>query len=129
MRLFVHRLLVMLIGSLCCLAAEGASFVDRVDVAGDGEPRECGVLASEYACQVACAHRDNSSAERVAQVRVPVSNVSGVSVRQPAPRNVCGAEPIRGAASGVGYTLHTHLYRLSQRAVDYYIYTLCVLRL
>lgn len=80
MRLFVHRLLVVLVGSLCCLAAEGASFVDRADVAGGGEPRECGVLASEYACQVACAHRDNSSAERVAQVRVPVSNVSGVSV-------------------------------------------------
>lgn len=38
MRLFVHRLLVVLVGSLCCLAAEGASFADMVDVAGGGEP-------------------------------------------------------------------------------------------
>ncbi|MBQ5753290.1 MAG: hypothetical protein IIV91_03685 [Alistipes sp.] len=125
----MRRYIYILFGLLCCFAVEGFCFASCQERDGERVERECGVLASEFACQIACAHRDNSSAERVVQVRVPVLNVSGVSVRQPLPRNVCGVESVRGAAAGVGYTLRAHLYRLSARAVDYYIYTLCVLRL
>ncbi len=123
----MRRYIAILILLLGCFAAEWLGCVPSAEV--QGAERRCEVLASEYACQVECAHRDNSSAERVVRVQVPAVNVSGVNFRQTASRSVCGAEPMRGVTIGAGSVFGSCLCRLSVRAADYYIYTLCVLRL
>lgn len=122
MRRYVAILLV-LVG---CFTAD---WISRVAAEEQSAEHRCEVLASEYACQLECAHRENSSAERVVRVQVPAVNVSGVSVRHSASRSVCGVEPMRGIAAVASSVGVGRLYRLSVRAIDYYIYTLCVLRL
>lgn len=69
------------------------------------------------------------SAERVMPVTVSVINYVTTLARSSAMRSDYLPSTIQAVASGVHYIVGYFPYRLSCRAVDYYLYTLCRLRL
>lgn len=69
------------------------------------------------------------SAERVMPVTVSVINYVTTLARSSAMRSDYLPSTIQAVASGLHYIVGFFPYRLGCRAVDYYLYTLCRLRL
>ena len=109
--------------ALCAVSDEGTLSVG--EEAGDYS------VKSRYEQQLMCSHRCNTSANEVQRVVVPTGSVRTMS---------CNSRHLsNGCSSGYGERLGlTHsgknrnvIYRLSfgDRAVDYYLYELCRLRI
>lgn len=88
-------------------------------------------VASRYDEQIACCHRCNMSAEQVQQVVTPTGSVRTLSHQS---RQTSGDRTSESAQCGLSthnYSIDCFVHRLSlgDRAVDFYLYRLCRLRI
>ncbi len=87
------------------------------------------VVANRFTQQLECAHRCNNSAERTHSITVPATTttVSGTRVQHRV--DMC-AVPQVAVGAKVNFSIRFSLYRICcKRVIDYYLYTLCCLRL
>ena len=90
---------------------------------------EHNLLRGDYAQEIACQHRSNPIAESHVQPSIAPSTTTATPHRTPTLRNLLGGSTIHATASGNHYCADFNGYRLCSRAIEYYLYGLCVLRL
>ena len=92
--------------------------------------RESHLPAAECATtQLAQADDIADSAERVTTISVNIVNAATTLARTTTLRVSHLPATLHALASGLSYVVGFYPYRLSCRAIDYYLYTLCCLRL
>ena len=108
----------------------GAVALDRVDIAQQQENVKCEILDVRTP-QLANALHHNIDAERPASLVVPSVRVSSSSPARYSHNRVSLAFHSGGCAYSSNYSASRFVLRLGSlaRAVDYYLYMLCVLRL
>ena len=108
----------------------GAVALDRADIASQQEQAKCDILDIRIP-QLANASHYNIDAERPSSVVVPSVRVStNTSVRYSQSRLFASLHSEHHQTT-INYSVARFIHRISQfsRAVDYYLYMLCVLRL
>ena len=90
---------------------------------------EHNLLSSDYTQEIACQHRSNPIAESQVQPSIAPSTTTATPHRTPALRNLLGGSTMHATASGKRYCVNFNGHRLCKRAIEYYLYGLCVLRL
>jgi hypothetical protein len=123
------RRLVLLFVLLLCSA-----FVDVPNgVAIAEQSRDVAPSSREHCewsiAEISMPDDDGNSAERVVPVTVSVINSVTTLTRSFSMRSDYLPSTIQAVASGLHYIVGFFPYRLGCRAVDYYLYTLCRLRL
>ncbi|MBQ9138431.1 MAG: hypothetical protein IJX65_07350 [Alistipes sp.] len=124
------RHLIYIIMTLLCSFSFGQgieAFSQRAESVEKGEHNR---LESRYAVQLECAHRCNNYAERSQSISVPTTNISSAGARANHHRVDSIIAPMPTVAAGAIFSIRFSLYRIcSKRVIDYYLYTLCCLRL
>lgn len=111
----------------------GINTMPRVAVCGNTKSESTSsitydALHSDFAEQITCERVSNPVAESLSQVTISTTSCSTLS-RTATPRHQSVGSTLHSIACGLAYCTEYHHYRLSNRAIDYYLYTLCVLRL
>ena len=115
---------IMLILLLLCSA-----FVEMPSMERCAETEPCFASTECATAQLAQADDRTDSAERVTTISVNIVNAATTLARTTTFRVSHLPTTIHAVASGLGYIVGYYPYRLSCRAIDYYLYTLCCLRL
>ncbi len=90
-----------------------------------------GDVSDRHLAQISCCKSANNSAETVLQITVPANHVTASSSRHSQFKNCGDVSASRNICTTGRYCIETHIHRLSvgQRAAEYYLYTLCRLRI
>lgn len=123
------RLVHILFISLCTFIFGQGAFVitERTEYVEHNEQQ---VVANRYTEQLECAHRCNNTAESSHSITVPASSSTTSCARAQHQRLEVGNTPIASYASKPNFSVQSSLYRICcSRVIDYYLYTLCCLRL
>lgn len=123
------RLVYIVFISLCSyLFGQGAIVV--ADRAEGSEYEQKQIVANRYTEQLVCAHRCNNTAQRSESISVPATSSILSLARTQHHRVDIDSAPIPTIASKSNFSIRFSLYRICcSRVIDYYLYTLCCLRL
>ena len=119
---------VAILAFLLCSALSGqgrgvTTPTDRGEVSAE-------LISSIYVEQIECEREGNNFAEQSVSISAPVSSVSLSLHRTPQPRVATTPSLLHSISSGCYYCIRFSLYLLTgRRSIDYYLYTLCQLRL
>ncbi len=87
-------------------------------------------FASRYQVQIDCQRQCNNFAHHTEQISIPSTSVTTVAVKSYQPRVTAIGDNLHSLCVVNYYCTRFSLYRLcGRRAIDYYLYTLCRLRL
>ena len=95
------------------------------------EKRGADIVASQYAVQLECAHRCNNTAQQTHSIVVPATTSTTLATRARLQHKAesCVTAPLTAGAK-VNFSILFSLYRVCcKRAIDFYLYALCCLRL
>ena len=108
----------------------GAIALDRVDVVSQQETSAC-EISDIRTPQLANASHHNIDAERTSSVVVPSVRVTTTTTSRSSQQRLFAALFVEHYQTITNYSTERFLHRISHfaRAVDYYLYMLCVLRL
>ena len=108
----------------------GAMALDRVDIAPQQETAKCEILDVRTP-QLANALHHNIDAERPASLVVPSARITSTTTARYSQQRTFLALISEHYQTITNYSVTRFLHRISpfERAVDYYLYMLCVLRL
>ena len=122
----MYRWIYILLLSFCSFIGwQGEAIASNSDSINKVE-----LIADRYVEQLECAHRYNNFANRSHSITIPATSISTVGTRGQQMRLCADSATLTSIASGVIYSIEFSLYRIcSGRAIDYYLYTLCCLRL
>ena len=121
----MRRVLSILLFSLCLVL-----FGQGSEEFSPSVKRESESLKNRYTEQIDCQQRCNNFAHRTESISVPATSVTTLAVKSFQPRL---ASVVAGAvATGANHYLTTsfsYFIICGRRAIDYYLYALCQLRL
>ena len=124
----MRRIVVILALSLFCLALHRIVPEEGFDRCGTG----CESIVDDYMQQLVCQHRCNQSADTVLRITVPSCSVSYPFLRHGAWRVLrMAAEDTAAAAFVPEYPewLMPPRHVFGSKAVEYYLYALCRMRI
>lgn len=112
---------MLLLGGFAC---------ENVDLRPSGEGAACEVVDMHYA-QLVCNNRHNIDIEPSASVVVPAVRTTASNISRQAQLRATYLITVEHLRSLTNYPISHFIHRLgsSNRAVDFYLYTLCQLRL
>ena len=121
----MFKMLYILFFAICSLL-----FGQQVDFASEHTSSSEQSLTSRYTTQLECAHRHNNYAEQCTSISVPAGSVSTLGTRGQQQKATNATAIVATATAGAIFSVQHTLYRIyGKRAIDYYLYTLCCLRL
>ena len=120
MRKWIYILILALCSIVCGqghLVASDSNDISREEV-----------LANHYSEQLECAHKYNNFATRTHSISIPTTNSSTTAAREQVRTSANAVLPTISARAV--YSIRHSVYHIcSRRIIDYYLYTLCCLRL
>lgn len=120
MRKWIYILILALCSVIC---EQGQAFASECSEISREE-----VLANHYSEQLECAHKYNNFATRSHSISIPTTNSSTSATREQV--RLLADTALPSIAAGAIYAVNHSVYRIcSRRVIDYYLYTLCCLRL
>ena len=107
------------------------SFIQGSNLSSQAAMVECEQLSSRYVEQLDCQHRCNNFAHRSESFSIPSTTVTSLGVKSHQYRTLTGCATLFAHTSAANYyCTQFSLYTIcGRRAIDYYLYTLCQLRL
>ena len=122
----MFKMLYILFFATCSLL-----FGQQVEFASDNNISDSEQsLTSRYTTQLECAHRHNNYAEQCTSISVPAGSVSTLGARGQQQKVTSTTATLATATVSAIFSIRHTLYRIRcKRAIDYYLYTLCCLRL
>ena len=119
------KFLTILLFYLC-----SASFMQSADLSSSAAKSGCEQIASRYVEQIDCQRQCNNFAHRSEQISIPSTSVTTAAEKSYQPRVAVIGDNLHSLCVVNYYCTRFSLYRLcGRRAIDYYLYTLCRLRL
>ena len=121
----MFKIIVIVLSILC--AATGLDGVGYSSLEVKPSKDEIG---SRYVEQIECEHRCNNFAERSLTISIPTTNITSSAVRSQYVRASEAVSTLHSISTGCHYCIRFSLYRSAgKRVIDYYLDTLCHLRL
>lgn len=121
----MRRVLSILLFSLCL-----AFFGQRSEEFSPSVKRVSESLKNHYAEQIDCQQRMGNFAHRTESISIPATSITTLGVKSFQPRlTTLAAATITAGASFYLTTNFSYFLICGRRAIDYYLYALCQLRL
>ena len=121
----MFKLMIILLTALCStIGLSSGSYASESSSCGTEE------FVSKYTTQIECEHRYNNTLEHSSTITVPSTTISYSAARGQQSRVSTATSALHTISARCNYCIQFSLYRTtSWRVIDYYLYTLCQLRL